>query len=166
MPGWRGWCARTETRPSAVKGRGEEHGGKRIGLAWKMGRHKEDNGARCCCCEQRVRSEQWPRGRRTHVQSQKTRGSSCLWLLDAVPGCLQSEVIDYRIRLVLFWPCDFRCCNLSPLCIYPCSKENSAGTGMLLGETCQKAFPQTAFVILPLLSSVIELISNWQRASC
>lgn len=102
------------TRSRAVKGRDEEHGGKRIGLAWKMGGHKEDNRARRRC-EQRVRSEPWPGGRRTRVQKQKTRGSSCLWFRGTVFGCLQSEVIDYGIRLVLFWPCDFRCRNLSPL---------------------------------------------------
>ena len=134
-------------------------------MAWKMGGHKEDNRARCCY-EQRVRSEQWPGGRQMHVQKQKRRGSSCLWFLGTVFGCLQSKVIDYGIRLVLFWPCDFRCCNLSPLCAYPCSKANSLGIGMLLGETCQKAFPQTVFVILPLLSSIIKLILNWQCASC
>lgn len=147
----------TGTRSRVVKGRDEEHGGKRIGLAWKMGRHKEDNRARRCS-EQRVRSEQWPSGRRTRVQKQKTRGSSCLWFLGTAFGCLQSKLIDYRIRLVLFWPCDIRCCNLSPLCAYPCSEGNSLGIGMLLGEKCQKAFPQTAFVILPLLSSIIQLI--------
>lgn len=92
--GWRGQYARTGTRSRAVKGRAEGHGGKRIGLARKMGERKEDNRARCCC-EQRVRSEQWPSGRQTHVQKQKTRGSSCLWFLGTVLGCLQSGVIDH-----------------------------------------------------------------------
>jgi len=125
-------------------------------LAWKMGRRKEDNRARCCC-EQRVRSEQRPSGRRTRARKQKTRGSSCLRFLGSVFGCPQSEVIDDRIRLGLFWPCDFRCRNLSPPRAYPRSEENPSGVGMLLGETRQKASPQTAFVILPLLSSISKL---------
>lgn len=95
VAGWEGQdTRRTGTRSRVVKGRDEGHGGKRIGLARKMEEHKEDNGARCCY-EQRVRSEQWPSGRQTHVQKQKTRGSSCLWLLGTVFGCLQSKVIDY-----------------------------------------------------------------------
>lgn len=103
------------------------------------GWHKEDNRARHCH-EQRVRSEPWPGGRQTHVQKQKTRGSSCLWFLGSVFGCRQSEVIDYRIRLVLFWPCDFRCCNLSPLCAYPCSEDNSLGAGTILGGDTSDSF--------------------------
>lgn len=49
-------------RSRVVRGRDEEHGGKRIGLAWKMGGHKEDNRARHRS-EQRVRSEQRLGGR-------------------------------------------------------------------------------------------------------
>lgn len=51
-------CGSTGAPSRAVKGRDEEHGGKRIGLAWKMGKGKEDNRARGCC-GQRVRSERW-----------------------------------------------------------------------------------------------------------
>lgn len=59
VAGWRGWRAGGTGTPSrAAKGRDEEHGGKRIGLAWKMGKGKEDNRA-TGCCGQRVRSEQW-----------------------------------------------------------------------------------------------------------
>lgn len=44
IAGWRGQYARTGTRSRAVKGRDEGHGGKRIGLARKMGEHKKITG--------------------------------------------------------------------------------------------------------------------------
>lgn len=102
-------------------------------------------------------------GRRMHVQKQKTRGSSCLRFPGTAFGCLQSEVIDYRIRLVLFWPCDFRCCNVRALLLaarITLRDRDAAGGDMA------ESFSQAACVILPLLSSITELIENWQCASC